>query len=74
MPPIPILEDPFLILPYHLRLGLSSVLISLRLFHQSPYAPLLSPIHATCPPHLILLNMITRIIFGAVQIVKLAIM
>jgi len=28
------------------------------------YAPLLSVAHATCPAHLILLDLITRIIFG----------
>ena len=31
---------------------------------KTPYAPLLSPIHATCHSHLILIDLITQIIFG----------
>jgi len=37
---------------------------SLRLPHQDPIAPLSSPICATCPTHLILLDFITRTILG----------
>jgi hypothetical protein len=54
-----------LILAFHICLGLPS-----RLFHSGfhtkfLYATLLSPIRATCPtPHLILLDLTTRIIFG----------
>jgi hypothetical protein len=32
------------------------------------YTSLLSPTHATCPAHLILLDLVTWIIFGGVQI------
>ena len=48
----------------HLRLGLPSCLFSFRSPHQSLYTPLLSPTRATCPTHLIILDSITRIIFG----------
>jgi hypothetical protein len=35
-----------------------------RLLHQTPYAPLLSPIRTTRPAHLILHALINRTIFG----------
>jgi hypothetical protein len=77
LPPTPILSQinpvrkpqPFpwksiLILSYHLRPGLPSGLFSYSLptktcMHLPP-----PPIRATCPTHLILLHLITRIIFG----------
>ena len=38
--------------------------LSFRFPHQDPIHPLSSPIRATCPPHLILLDFITRTMLG----------
>jgi len=64
IPPHPTTWIFVLILSSHLRLGLPSCLFPSGFPTKTLYIPLLSPIHATCPAHLILLDFITLTILG----------
>jgi hypothetical protein len=60
VPPHPTWWRSILILSFHLRLGLPNGLSPSGFPTKTLYKPLLSPIRATCPSHLILLDFITR--------------
>jgi len=62
-PHITLPEDPSYYYP-HLGLGLPIGLFHSGFPTKTLYTPLLSPIRATCPAHPILLDLITRTIFG----------
>ena len=52
------------ILSTHLRLGITSGLLHSGFPTKTLYTPISSPLRATCPAHLILLDFITRTILG----------
>ena len=63
-PPHPTSWSSILIVSFHICLGLSSGLLPSGFLTKTQYTSLLSPIRATYPSHLILLDLVTRTIFG----------
>ena len=62
--PHPTFPRSILILSFHLRVCLPSGLLPSSFPTEALCAPLLSPVCATCPAHLSLLDLITRMVFG----------
>jgi len=60
LPPHPTSWRSILFLSFHIRRGLPSGLFPSGFPTETLYTPLLSPIRATCPTHLILFYLITR--------------
>lgn len=58
--PHPTFLRPILILSSYLHMGLLSGLLPAGILTKTLYTTLLSPIHATFPAHLLLLDVITR--------------
>jgi len=66
----PISLKPILILSYLLRLGFPSVLCPFGFRTKILYAFFISPMSATCPAHLIHLDLITLIIFNEAYMLR----